>query len=74
MYRTPAAVLLLWTLGLSTAHAWWDDSHGYRGIRAYAHGPPYRTGYFSDVKVRVGEWRYRHLLRRHPHRYATSRN
>jgi hypothetical protein len=74
MYRTAAAVLVLTTLGLSTAQAGWDDSHGYRGIRAYAYGPPYRTGYFSGVTVRVNEWRYRHHLRRHPHRYPASRN
>jgi hypothetical protein len=63
------AVLFVAALGSGGAQAWWDDSHGYGGVRAYAYGPPYRTGYFSGVIVRVGDWRYRHLRRRfHRHR------
>jgi hypothetical protein len=72
MCRAVAAVLVLAALGSGAAQAWWDDSHGYRGVRAYAYGPPYRTGYVSGVTVRVGEWRYRHHLRRHPHRHRDS--
>jgi hypothetical protein len=60
-----AAVLFVAALGSGAAQAWWDDSHGYRGVRAYAYGPPYRTGYFSGVTIRVDEWRYRHHLGRH---------
>ena len=57
--RAVAAVLFVAALGSGAAQAWWDDSHGYRGVRAYAYGPPYRTGYFSGVTIRVDEWRYR---------------
>jgi hypothetical protein len=74
MYRAAAVGLLLATLGSGIARAGWDDSHGYRGVRAYAYGPPYRTGYFSGVIVRVNDWRYRYHVRRHSHRYPISRN
>jgi hypothetical protein len=74
MWRTAAAVVAFITLELSTADAGWDDSHGYQGVRAYAHGPPYRTGYFSGVTVRVKDTRYRHHIRRHSNRYPVSRN
>jgi hypothetical protein len=61
---------------VGTAQAWWDDSHGYRGIRVHAYGPPYRSGYFSGVKVRVNEWRpsFRHIQRHRtrPHTWSCS--
>jgi hypothetical protein len=65
--------LLLATLWSSRAQAWWDDSHGYRGVRAYGCGPACGGHYFSGVTVRVHEWRYRHDLRRHLHRHRASR-
>ena len=72
-YRATAALLLLATLGPSTAEAWWDDSHGYRGVRAYGCGPPCGGHYFSGVTVRVQEWRYRQYLRRYVHRHRAWR-
>jgi hypothetical protein len=70
---TATGVLMLATLGSGTAQAWWDDSHGYRGVRAYGCGPPCGGRYFSGVTIRVQEWRYRHYLRRHLQRHRASR-
>ena len=74
MAMASTGALLLATLrSSSTAQAWWDDSHGYRGVRAYGCGPACGGHYFSGVTVRVHEWRYRHDLRRHLHRHRASR-
>ena len=40
-------VMVITGISVSTAGAWWDDSHGYRGLRAYGCGPPCGGGYFS---------------------------
>jgi hypothetical protein len=51
-------VMAITGISVSTAGAWWDDSHGYQGLRAYGCGPPCGGGYFSGVKVRVSEGHY----------------
>jgi hypothetical protein len=61
------------TLGSGTAQAWWDDSHGYRGVQAYSCGPPCGGHYFSGVTVRVQEWCHRLSIRRQLHRHRASR-
>ena len=63
MRKAAAAVVLFANLAHGTAQAGWDDSHGYRGIRVYAPGPPQRNGYFSGITVRVGEWRSHRYMR-----------
>ena len=63
-------ILVMAVMGVSvgSAGAWWDDSHGYRGVRAYGCGPPCGGSYFSGVKVRVHDGRthhrWRHVYRR----------
>ena len=52
-------------ISVGTALAWWDDSYGYHGVRAYGCGPPCGGGYFSGVIVRVHEGRV--YLRHQPH-------
>ena len=59
---------------VSPAGAWWDDSHGYRGVQAYGCGPPCGGEYFSGVKVRVYEGRYHRYQRRHFHRHLEKRS
>ena len=44
-------VMAVTGISVSTSAAWWDDSHGYRGLRTYGCGPPCGGGYFSGVKV-----------------------
>ena len=53
MAMASTGALLLATLWSSRAQAWWDDSHGYRGVRAYGCGPARGGHYFSGVTVRV---------------------
>ena len=59
---------------VGTAGAGWDDSHGYRGLRAYGCGPPCGGGYFSGVKVRVHEGRYQGYHQLHVHRERAKRS
>jgi hypothetical protein len=52
-------------ISVEPAGAWWDDSHGYRGLRAFGCGPPCGGGYFSGVKLRVYEARHPLYVRRY---------
>jgi len=67
-------VMAITGISVSPAGAWWDDSHGYRGLRAYGCGPPCGGGYFSGVTVRVYEGRYHPYQRRHFHRDLEKRS
>jgi hypothetical protein len=67
-------VMAITEISVSTAGAWWDDSHGYRCMRPYWCGPPCGGGYFSGVKVRVSEGRYHRYHRRHFHRDLEKRS
>jgi hypothetical protein len=57
-------------MGARAAGAWWDDSRGSRGVRAYGCGPACGGSYFSGVTVRVYDRRAHH---RWPHVYSRGR-
>jgi hypothetical protein len=65
-------IVVMAVIGASvgSAGAWWDDSRGYRGVRAYGCGPPCGGSYFSGVTVRVYDRRAHH---RWPHVYGRGR-
>jgi hypothetical protein len=73
MFAIGIFMLALVGAAISSAGAWWDDSQGSRGVRAYGCGPPCGGGYFSGVIVRVREGRVYHYYPRHIHRRERPR-
>ena len=60
--------LAMITVAVGSAEAFRDDSHGYRGIRAYSYGPLYGRSYFSGATIRVhDDGHYYRYHRRYDH-------